>query len=132
MLIFTLTRSRFRRKEMATRKIIALVRDLLLRSRIEAVAEALGAEVVPAATLELARTRTAEHSPAIIFADLSDANFPAEDTARELRAAAPDARLVGFASHVDLKSLAAARAAGFDLTLSRSEFTARLPELLKA
>jgi DNA-binding NarL/FixJ family response regulator len=117
---------------MATRKIIALVRDLLLRSRIEAVAEALGAEVIPAATLELARTHTAEHSPAIIFADLSDANFPAEDTARELRAAAPDARLVGFASHVDLKSLAAARAAGFDLTLSRSEFTARLPELLKA
>jgi DNA-binding NarL/FixJ family response regulator len=119
-------------KEMPTRKIIALVHDLLLRSRIEAVAEALGAEVIPAATLELARTRTAEHSPAIIFADLSDANFPAEDTARDLRAAAPDARLVGFASHVDLKSLAAARAAGFDLTLSRSEFTARLPELLKA
>jgi DNA-binding NarL/FixJ family response regulator len=117
---------------MPTRKIIALVRDLLLRSRIEAVAEALGAEVIPAATLELARTRTAEHSPAIIFADLSDANFPAADTARELRAAAPDARLVGFASHVDLKSLAAARAAGFDLTLSRSEFTARLPELLKS
>ena len=77
------------------------------------------AEVIPAATLELARTRTAEHSPAIIFADLSDANFPAENTARDLRAAAPDARLVGFASHVDLKSLAAARAAGFDLTLSR-------------
>jgi hypothetical protein len=47
---------------MATRKIIALVRDLLLRSRIEAVAKALGAEVIPAATLELARTRTAEHS----------------------------------------------------------------------
>jgi DNA-binding NarL/FixJ family response regulator len=117
---------------MPTRKIIALVRDLLLRSRIEAVAEALGVEVIPAATLELARTRTVEHSPAIIFADLSDANFPAEDTARQLRAAAPDSRLVGFASHVDLKSLAAARAAGFDLTLSRSEFTARLPELLKS
>jgi DNA-binding NarL/FixJ family response regulator len=118
---------------MPTRKIIALVRDLLLRSRIEAVAEALGLEVIPAATLELARTRTVEHSAAIIiFADLSDANFPAEDTARQLRAAAPDSRLVGFASHVDLKSLAAARAAGFDLTLSRSEFTARLPELLKS
>jgi len=36
------------------------------------------------------------------------------------------------ATNQDLKSLAAARAAGFDLTLSRSEFTARLPELLKA
>ncbi len=37
--------------------ILALVRDLLLRSRIEAVADTLGAEVTPAATLELARTR---------------------------------------------------------------------------
>lgn len=117
---------------MFTKKILALVRDLLLRSRIEAAATVLGVEVVPAATLELARTSAAELSPAIIFADLSDTNFPADATARELRAAAPGARLVGFASHVDLKSLASARAAGFDLTLSRSEFTARLPELLKS
>jgi DNA-binding NarL/FixJ family response regulator len=117
---------------MSTKIILALVRDLLLRSRIEAVANALGAEVTPAASLELARARAVELSPAIIFADLSDANFPADATARDLRTAAPEARLVGFASHVDLKSLAAARAAGFDLTLSRSEFTARLPELLKS
>ena len=113
-------------------KILALVRDLLLRSRIEAVAATLGAEVTPASTLEIAQTRAVEHAPALIFADLSDANFPADATARALRAAAPDARLVGFASHVDLKSLASARAAGFDLTLSRSEFTAQLPTLIKA
>jgi DNA-binding NarL/FixJ family response regulator len=113
-------------------KILALVRDLLLRSRIEAVAAALGGEATPASTLDLARTRATELAPAIIFADLSDANFPAEETARVLRAAAPHARLVGFASHVDLKSLASARAAGFDLTLSRSEFTAQLPALVKA
>ena len=117
---------------MATTKILALVRDLLLRSRIEAAAAALGAEVAPASTLDLARTRAAELSPAIIFADLSDTNFPADATARELRAVVPSARLVGFASHVDLKSLASAREAGFDLTLSRSEFTARLPELIKS
>jgi DNA-binding NarL/FixJ family response regulator len=116
---------------MGTTKILALVRDLLLRSRIEAVADTLGAEVTPASTLDLARTRAIGLAPAIIFADLSDGNFPAEETARALRAAAPQARLVGFASHVDLKSLAAARAAGFDRTLSRSEFTAQLPELIK-
>ncbi|MBF6559595.1 MAG: hypothetical protein IVW56_04815 [Candidatus Binataceae bacterium] len=112
-------------------KVLALVRDLLLRSRIEAVAATLGAEMATAASLDQATARAAAVAPAIVFADLSDANFPAVATARDLRAAAPGARLVGFASHVDLKSLAAARAAGFDLTLSRSEFTARLPELLK-
>ena len=112
-------------------KILALVSDLLLRSRIEAVAVALGAEMTPASSLELARTRATELAPQIIFADLSDTNFPAEETAHALRAAAPQARLVGFASHVDLKSLASARAAGFDLTLSRSEFTVQLPALIK-
>jgi DNA-binding NarL/FixJ family response regulator len=117
---------------MPTTKILALVRDLLLRSRIEAVADTLGAEMTPATTLDLARTCAIDLAPAIIFADLSDANFPAEETARALRGAAPRARLVGFASHVDLKSLASARAAGFDLTLSRSEFTAQLPELIKS
>jgi DNA-binding NarL/FixJ family response regulator len=117
---------------MPATKILALVRDLLLRSRIEAVAHTLGAEVIPASTLELARSRAADLAPGVIFADLSDANFPADETARALRAAAPAARLVGFASHVDLKALASARAAGFDLTLSRSEFTAQLPTLIKS
>ena len=117
---------------MPTTRILALVRDLMLRSRIEAVAAALGGEVTPAATLELARTRAAEIAPSVVFADLSDASFPAAATAETLRAAAPAARLIGFASHVDLKSLASARAAGFDLTLSRSEFTAQLPELIKS
>jgi hypothetical protein len=73
---------------MPTMKILTLVRDLLLRSRIEAVAAALGLEMMPAATLDLARTRATEIGPAIIFADLSDVNFPADETAHTLRAAA--------------------------------------------
>jgi DNA-binding NarL/FixJ family response regulator len=117
---------------MPTTRILALVRDLMLRSRIETAAAALGGEVTPAATLELASTRAAEIAPSVVFADLSDASFPAAATAQALRAAAPAARLIGFASHVDLKSLASARAAGFDLTLSRSEFTAQLPGLIKS
>jgi hypothetical protein len=49
-----------------------------------------------------------------------------------MRLAVPAARLIGFASHVDLKALGAAREAGFEMTLSRSEFTQRLPDLLKS
>jgi len=108
---------------------LGLVRDILFRSRIDAVAQALGREVAYASTLEQAVARCAEDRPAVVFADLSDQNFPAEATAAALRRA-PHARLIGFASHVDLKGLAAARAAGFDLTLSRSEFNSRLGELL--
>jgi glycine oxidase len=110
---------------------LGLVRDILFRSRIDAVAHALGLEVAYASTLEQARSRCAELGPAVVFADLSDASFPAEPTAVAIRRGATGARLVGFASHVDLKSLKSARDAGFDLTLSRSEFTSRIAELLR-
>jgi DNA-binding NarL/FixJ family response regulator len=112
--------------------VLALVRDLMLRSRIEAAAEAAGVDVAFAATYDRLRSLAADASVKTIFADLSDASFDPEATARELAAACPRARLIGFASHIDLKRLAAARAAGFSETLSRSEFVSRLPVLLQA
>ena len=110
---------------------LGLVRDLFFRSKIDAVAAAVGAEVAYASSLEMAVKRCADLKPAVVFADLSDAAFPALDTVKQIRAAAPGVRIVGFASHVDLKPLKAARDAGFDAALSRSEFTAQLADLLK-
>ncbi len=96
-------------------------------------AESLDAEILYASDLANASRRAAEKKPSVIFADLSDASFPAAtETAAKIREVAPDAKLIGFASHVDLKPLRAAREAGFDQTLSRSEFTARLAEFLKS
>jgi DNA-binding NarL/FixJ family response regulator len=116
---------------MSDRIALGLVRDLFFRSKIDAVASAIGEQVIYASSLDAAALRCAESMPQVVFADLSDATFPALETLARIRAVAPDARLVGFASHIDLKPLQAARDAGFALTLSRSEFTARLPELLK-
>ena len=112
-------------------QVLALVRDLMLRSRIEGAAEAAGVEVAFAATYDRLRALAAEGRVTTVFADLSEASFDPEATARELTAACPRARLIGFASHVDLKPLATARAAGFTQTLSRSEFVSRLPALLE-
>jgi DNA-binding NarL/FixJ family response regulator len=106
--------------------------DLFFRSKVDAVSRAVGIEVVYAGSLSEANARCAEEVPAMIFVDLADPVFPAVETAVAMRGAAPDARLIGFASHVDLKALGAAREAGFEMTLSRSEFTQRLPELLKS
>ena len=111
---------------------IALVRDILFRSRIDATAQALDSEVAYASDLNQAVMRCAEIRPATVFIDLSEAAFPAAETGMKIRAAAPQARLIGFASHVDLKALNRARAAGFDLTLSRSEFASRLEEFLRS
>jgi len=110
---------------------LGLIRDLFFRAKIDAVAAAVGAEVDYASSIEAAAARCAAVPPSIVFTDLSDAAFPALDALEKIRAAAPAARVIGFASHVDLKPLKAAREAGYELTLSRSEFTARLPELLK-
>jgi glycine oxidase len=110
---------------------LALIRDVLFRSRIDATAQALGTEVEYESDLEQALRRCGEIRPKTIFIDLSDAAFPPAEAGTKIRAAAPQARLIGFASHVDLKALSAARNAGFDLTLSRSEFSGRLVELLK-
>jgi DNA-binding NarL/FixJ family response regulator len=115
---------------MSTKIALGLVKDLFFRSKLDAVADTLGAQIFYASSLDAAGKRAAEKNPAVIFADLSDPDFPAAATAERMRAAAPGARLVGFASHVDLGALRAAREAGFELTLSRSEFTARLSELL--
>jgi DNA-binding NarL/FixJ family response regulator len=116
---------------MSSRIALGLVKDLFFRSKLDAVAESLGVEVLYASTLDAAARQCAGHHPAVVFADLSDAEFPAVATVAHIRADAPQAKIVGFASHVDLKPLKAAREAGFDLTLSRSEFTARLAELLR-
>jgi DNA-binding NarL/FixJ family response regulator len=110
---------------------LALIGDLFFRAKINAVAAVVGAEVEYASSLDTFAVRCADIRPSIIFVDLSDPAFPAPNTLEAIRTAAPKARTIGFASHVDLKTLKAARDAGFALTLSRSEFTARLPELLK-
>ncbi len=112
-------------------KVLGLVRDILFRSKIDAVAQVLGIEVAYASTIEQASKRCAELGPAIVFADLSDTNFPALPTAIAIKGDGGQARLIGFASHIDLKPLAAAREAGFDQTLSRSEFTSRLADLIR-
>jgi DNA-binding NarL/FixJ family response regulator len=113
-------------------KALALVRDLFFRAKIDAVAAAVGAEVEYASSLDAVAARISTTHPSVIFTDLSDATFPALETLKQIHAASPGTRVIGFASHVDLKSLKAAREAGYDLTLSRSEFTAQLPDLLKS
>ncbi len=110
---------------------LGLVRDLFFRSKLDAVAESLDAEILYASDLASASKRASEKKPSVVFADLSDAAFPAADTAAKIRETVPNAKLIGFASHIDLKPLRAAREAGFDQTLSRSEFTARLGDLLR-
>ena len=116
---------------MSGKIVLALVKDLFFRSKLDVVAGQVGAEVGYASDLDGAARRCIELKPSLVIVDLSDAAFPAAASCEKIRAEAPGARIVGFASHVDLKPLRAAKDAGFALALSRSEFTAKLAELLK-
>ena len=110
---------------------MGLVRDLFFRSKLDTVAEASVVELFYASDLDAAARQCTTHQPSLILVDLSDAAFPAAATAAQLRAIVPESSIVGFASHIDLKPLRAAKEAGFTTALSRSEFTAKLPDLLK-
>ena len=116
---------------MSARVVLGLVRDLFFRSKLDAVAESAGVNLCYASDLDAAARQCRDKHPELVLVDLSDAAFPAAATVARVRGALPDFQIVGFASHFDLKPLRAARDAGFVLALSRSEFTARLPELLK-
>src|ERR1700691_3200036 len=106
-------------------RILGLMHDLFFRSKVDAVSHAMNIEAVYAGSLTEASARCVEKAPAMIFVALADPIFPAVERAGAMRAAAPAARLIGFASHVDLKALGAARDAGIEKTLARSEVTQR-------
>jgi DNA-binding NarL/FixJ family response regulator len=112
-------------------RVLGLVKDLMFRSKIDAVCESLGVEVAYVSAFNLLPQRCTEIQPCVVVVDLSEKMFSAEATMAEIRKCASDARVIGFASHVDLKSLAGARQAGFTRVLSRQEFAAQLPSLLK-
>jgi DNA-binding NarL/FixJ family response regulator len=112
--------------------VLGLMRDLMFRSRLDSAADALGVEVGYAGNLAVVTARCAELKPDLVVVDLSEAGFPPRETLAAVKGGAPDARVIGFASHVDLKTIGAAREAGFERVLSRQEFVSRLPALLKS
>ncbi|SRR5579875_52585 len=109
---------------------LVLIRDLMFRSKIDAIAEALGTQVYYGADLASARSLLDQVRPHLVLTDLSDPNFPPSEIASLIREKAPEAILVGFASHVELKALDLARRVGFRKVFSRNEFSMKLPNLL--
>ena len=80
---------------------LGLIRDLFFRAKIDAVAAAVGAEVEYVSALDVIAPRCAPTHPSIIFTDTLRRDVPALDTLTQIRAAAPDAHVIGFAWHVD-------------------------------
>lgn len=102
---------------------LAVVDDLMFRSRIEAVAGAAGA------TLTVAREAAPSGEETLALVDLSPGD-PAIAAIRALKSREPAPVVVAFGPHRDVALFARAREAGADQVLARSAFVERLPNLL--
>jgi CheY-like chemotaxis protein len=110
----------------------------MFSSRVDGTARALGARWQKISSLDDARAALAEARAeggrvAVVVLDLGWRKGDALDLARELHAD-PDLAgipLVAFGSHVQAERLDRARAAGCDLALPNSAFSAGLPQILK-
>jgi len=112
--------------------ILAAVDDFLFRSKIRAVAKHVNAEVRFAQTQDeiLAQARAAKPSLVIVDLNSQKADPVATIAALKADAALADVRTIGFASHVHVDLINAARQAGADQVLPRSQFAGHLADIL--
>jgi DNA-binding NarL/FixJ family response regulator len=112
--------------------ILAAVDDFLFRSKIRAVAKHVNAEIAFAQTPEEILTQARAVKPSLVIFDLNSQKSDPVATIAALKADAALAgvRAVAFASHVHVDLINAARSAGADQVMARSQFAGSLAEIL--
>jgi hypothetical protein len=98
-------------------RVVSIATDLMGASRVDAMLTAAGHNVILARSLDDATLAEAE----LVVADL-DAADPAELGRLEVP-------VLGYYSHVEVETRAAAEAAGVDLVVPRSRMARELPQL---
>ncbi len=106
--------------------------DFMWTSRITGTAQALGLKVKAARSLDRLEGLAKEAAPSCVIIDLDSSGGAGEVVQRIQAASGAHPRFVAFGSHVDVASLRAARAAGCDPVLPRSQLAQELPALLEA
>jgi CheY-like chemotaxis protein len=112
--------------------IVCAIDDLLFSIKIKDAAKHLGVDLYfersGARIVETVRDK----QPSLVIFDLNSARLAPMDAIRSLKAdpALASVRTLGYVSHVDSATIAAARDAGVDDVLARSAFAMRLGEIL--
>ena len=112
--------------------IIAIVDDMFFKSKIRAVAEAVGTEISFPRNKDALFQKAREAKPQLIIVDLHNQKIESAALATELKSdeelrAIP---LLGFFSHVQTELQRNAIAAGFDQVIPRSIFARDLSKIL--
>jgi PleD family two-component response regulator len=113
--------------------IVCVLDDLLFSVKISTAAKAIGADVYFERTPGMVVDRVREKQPSLVIFDLNSSKLQPMSVIAELKAdpATRGIRTIGFVSHVQTETIAAARQAGIDEVLARSAFADRLGEILK-
>jgi DNA-binding response OmpR family regulator len=111
---------------------IVVGRDLMFTAKIAGTAGELGYRMHVAGDMARARALIEEWRPRVILVDLAAGELAAPQALSDYRRlAGSSAWLIAVGPHVDAERLAQARAAGCQLALPRSKFSADLPALLQ-
>ena len=112
--------------------ILALLDDLMFSSKIKTTAGQLGIAVAFARSADSALSQMRSTAPSLVILDLNNARIDPLRVVASMKADAALATIptVGFASHVQVDVIEAARQAGVGEVMARSAFTQKLPEIL--
>lgn len=112
--------------------VLCVVDDLIFSIKISTAARRLGADVFFERAAERVVPAVREKRPSLVIFDLNSRTL---DPMSAIAALKRDPELrgirtLGYVSHVDTETIAAARDAGIDQVLARSAFTERLGDIL--
>lgn len=115
------------------RTVLAVVDDLMFRSRISTAAKAAGVRLIVATSPAAAIERVRNEHPDLVLFDLDSARTQPMDVLEALRT---DAELqsvptLGFVSHVHAHLIQQARERGIGTVMARSAFVMELGDILK-
>jgi CheY-like chemotaxis protein len=111
---------------------LLLSRDMIFTSKVTGTARELGHRVLVAGNTALAAAMIEQWKPKVVFVDLTAGELVSVPALLAYRkTAGADTPFVAFGPHVEAEALDAARASGCDPVLTRSKFTAELPDLIR-
>lgn len=114
--------------------IVCVLDDMIFSVKIHTAAKQLGVDVYferrPEAVLDSVRLK----QPRLVILDLNSRKMAPMEAIAAIKAdpALAGVRTLGYVSHVDTDTVAAARQAGVDQVMARSAFAERLGEVLTA
>lgn len=111
--------------------VLAVISDLLFRSKIDDAARRAGVPLRVAKSVEQLDRHLASATPAVVLMDLEMEGLDGPAMLARLRAtpAAANVPVIGFAGHTNVEVIHAARADGVQV-MARSAFVAQLPALM--